>query len=563
MHCLECEGIVSIINDGPDDFKRTNIVRHKTDQRFYKIPYDLAIQLMQQEVNAIPILVNHNRKYTIGKLRYFCIKSYKINDQDTQVLCACFIIDNVNFIEALKRSTILKYKDVDCTIVSKDGFIPDVKKYIEIDRNEKRGQEKEISAELALMSKFAGLSLHHDNLNKEHVVEISICVAGAREVAVIRSVKYVERKNQDTINNNEYRVNENQVNKFVQLFSSLFSSSVSLTDKINRDLDSLNADKTCLYYYQPSKNTNKMNHVRRLKYENKINEQKDPVKDLFDAYEYYKNMYLMKTSDTIPNKGRKRAFDDDIEYNKHDYDDDHDITIENNPYISSPHKRMKRDKTLDNESMDVDNIENHNHHLSMTQMQTQLNQQQVENMGLQQKILNFQNNKLYQQLARLKNFNGTAVKQAAQVPQKTMASTEESTSTQGEDSMMNMAKLQQQMNQQTMQLQQIATLQQQQANIDNLSRVNQPQEQIHTKSLNASAAERTAVLPVPTNQEAYSESNNKHNLSIVGNEDVQRSGGIINPNNLYSQNIIPSIENCNENVNIDPKNIMFETLSNF
>ena len=232
---LDCIGIVSkVVN-------KEHIVCDEND-RYYEISYELANKIINQSTSKIPVWIIHNPKYVIGYVVNFFLSR---NDED-DILCCKYKITSQSFLSSLSKSAYTRFTEIQMIpYYSPDKFIS------EIEDVSKRQEEESIAvdAELAFLQKLSGLSLSHDK--KTHcVVELSICLAGARDLSVTTSAQLSFQE--DLID-----TDKNTDSDYLQLFAGLLSyANQTAILKIEKDLLEINADekrRECLVYSHMNK----------------------------------------------------------------------------------------------------------------------------------------------------------------------------------------------------------------------------------------------------------------------------------------------------------------------
>lgn len=239
---LLCSGYVAPIDETNEEI----ILDEK--YRFEKIPLRIAQDIVQQndQIN-IPICIEHQETLVIGTVKALYIKSIPSYDdlgdwRFSKLLVCDFSITDQNFIYALQYVTQYKYIKQAVPYISSDNFI-----YSYNNCSNLTNEVIDANAYLSLTQKFAGLSIGHD-ANISRVKEISICVAGYRQLCLIRSVSF--HKNIDLCSD----INEKEVDKYKTLFAANFSLSIAhSSEKIKQDLTRLNLPKHCLVYSYPPK----------------------------------------------------------------------------------------------------------------------------------------------------------------------------------------------------------------------------------------------------------------------------------------------------------------------
>ena len=233
---LLCSGYVAPVDEMIDE-----IILDKNN-RFKTIPLKIAQQMVKQK-NNIPICLEHQQSLIIGIVKSLYIKSVPTVDEKGEkifsTLLVCdFNINDQDFIYALRYVTQYKYtKQQALAYISTDQFI-----HSYLHSQNITSEVIDVNAHLALTQKYAGLSIGHDK-DITRIKEISICVAGYRDLCLIRSVTF--SKNIDLCSD----INKKEVDHFKTLFAANFSFSIAHSgEKVKQDLIKLNLPRHCLVY---------------------------------------------------------------------------------------------------------------------------------------------------------------------------------------------------------------------------------------------------------------------------------------------------------------------------
>lgn len=255
MSTIKCAGIIA-----PVDTLSNTIMRDK-DGKFNIIPITLAQKIEKQ--TDVPILIAHKNQYIIGHVDKFCITHINVLNKQECVLCVEFTINDPNFIQALKEVTSFKYIQwMGVNVFSPDDFISSHSANCE--------DIYKITADIALMQKFAGLSIGH-NRESGLAEEVSICMAGQRPLTVITSAKFHKA------NNSKDHIDPLKVKSYKEIFTVYSFSIRDSANKVESDLQLLSLPGTCLLYDQ-----RKMLHVDGHNVEEKKEVSSDQTKKLLD-----------------------------------------------------------------------------------------------------------------------------------------------------------------------------------------------------------------------------------------------------------------------------------------
>lgn len=224
MPNIKCKGIASLIHPDPNAS-----VEFDKDKRFYVIPKSLAKRYVKQR--SIPLLLEHNDKLVVGKADSFYIADTEVEGELRQVLGVDFTITEEAFIDVVRNACVFRLKEVVPTqFHSSDGFIDDGD-----------GGELDLTAHEALLQRLPSLSLGHDS-NTLDIVEMSMCVAGARPATLMTSATY-------DIEATGNKATDEKVGLYTNFLSALHAISNGFRcRKVEKDIKALNMPTTCLVY---------------------------------------------------------------------------------------------------------------------------------------------------------------------------------------------------------------------------------------------------------------------------------------------------------------------------
>ena len=192
---LHCTGIMTIVNvrEGAE-------VSYDDKGRFMTIPKWMADSFVKRN-KTVPIYLEHDKRCRIGALKrmyttklnkfskkYDRKKALTSDDNDIgklTVLVADFVIDDPVFIDVVRTVTLERFTHTTpVSFQSSDNFL-------HVTDCTGADPELDITAEFALKHKLPELSIGH-NVDTLDIDELSVCVAGARDLTLITSVKYEE-----------------------------------------------------------------------------------------------------------------------------------------------------------------------------------------------------------------------------------------------------------------------------------------------------------------------------------------------------------------------------------
>ena len=229
MPVIRCRGIVSVITHDESTLDERDTWT-SNDTRFYTVPLSLAQNYVLKK-KTVPLFLLHNKRYRVGTVHSFSIEKRKLDNRMEDVLVTNFTITNNNFIKAIQKCTRTRFEEVKPTpYISSDGFInapPKRKKGRDI-------PELDITAHVALLQRFPGLSLGH-NVKTLNVNEMSRYLAGARDMTVLTEAEYDVNDDEDDTSENK-----DSVDDYINVFASLLSTSNGpLNDKAASDILSI------------------------------------------------------------------------------------------------------------------------------------------------------------------------------------------------------------------------------------------------------------------------------------------------------------------------------------
>jgi len=227
MPRIRCKGIATLIQKDPNAD-----IKFDKDKKFYSIPRNLAIRYVRQP--SVPLLLEHNRKFTVGNVDNFYIEEACVEGEKREVLGAEFTIDNESFIDVLRHVCAFRFKEIAPTeYISSDGFVK-----TEIGNS---SAELDLTAHEAILQRLPGLSLGHDSDSLD-IVELSLCVAGARPGTVVTEAAY-----EDEADSSEESKEDKEV--YREFFAGLHAMSNGFRcKKVEADLKALDMPTTCLVY---------------------------------------------------------------------------------------------------------------------------------------------------------------------------------------------------------------------------------------------------------------------------------------------------------------------------
>jgi len=228
MPRIKCKGITTLIQKDPNAG-----IQFDKEKKFYAIPRNLATRYIKQ--SSVPVLLEHNRKFVVGTVDNFYIEEACVEGEKREVLGAEFTIDNESFIDVLQHVCVFRFKEIaPVDYISSDGFVKA--------ENENSNAELDLTAHQAILQRLPGLSLGHDNESLD-IVELSMCVAGARPGTVVTEAMYdIETECQE-----EHR--ENNKETYQEFFAGLHAMSNGFRcKKVEADLKALDMPTTCLVY---------------------------------------------------------------------------------------------------------------------------------------------------------------------------------------------------------------------------------------------------------------------------------------------------------------------------
>ena len=315
MSTIKCTGIIAPIN------KFSNNITCDQNGDYNIIPITLAQQIEKQ--TDVPIFIAHKDQYKIGCVDRFFITQANVLTQEQCVLCAEFTLDDPNFIQALKEVTSFKYIQwMDVNVFSPDEFISS--------HSTMSDEIYMITADIALMQKFAGLSIGHNG--KSHLAdEVSICMAGKRPLTVITSAKFCKADNTE-----EDHIEPEKVKSYKEIFTIYSFSIRNSANKVEKDLQLLNLPQTCLSY-----DLNNMLHVDGHNAEEKNEVGSDQTKKLLESLlnQIHKTTGVKKTKDMKTRKRKRCTPHYEEEYVSEDSSSDDDASRDKRSRTKGNNKR--------------------------------------------------------------------------------------------------------------------------------------------------------------------------------------------------------------------------------
>jgi len=233
MPVIRCKGIASIITSDESTLEdRDNW--HSDDSRFNEVPMSLAENYARMK-KTVPLFLLHNKRFRVGTVHSFHIEKRVLRNKLENVLVTDFSITNKNFIRAIQKCTNMRFDEVKPTpYVSSDGFI----KLPKNKQNNAKAPDLDVTAHVALLQRFPELSLGH-NVKTLNVTEMSMCLAGARDMTVLTSAVYKPEidEDDDDDDDDDHFADKDSVDDYINVFASLLSTSNGpLNDKAADDL---------------------------------------------------------------------------------------------------------------------------------------------------------------------------------------------------------------------------------------------------------------------------------------------------------------------------------------
>lgn len=235
MGLMRCTGIAAVIDRNPNAK-----LRKDKRGRYYEITQKMAEKFVADGA-GIPLRIEHDDRIRIGKVTGFEIRDVAVNKNTDKrpVLLSRYEIDSDTFIESLRQATANRYTDVaPMNFISSDKFLePFV--YDRTDPN-----TVDVDAKMALSHKLPGLSLGHSQSSPNILEEMSLCMAGARDLTVVTEVEYLGHDANREMDDNGYTVS-NYDRKFAACHSMGNSHRIR---KVVADLNALDMPNTCTLY---------------------------------------------------------------------------------------------------------------------------------------------------------------------------------------------------------------------------------------------------------------------------------------------------------------------------
>ena len=256
-----CKGIVTLIDSQPGAE-----VQFDSNNRFYVIPKKLAVKYTQQD--KVPVLFEHKENLRIGIVDKFYIDSIKVDERMRDALFVQYVIDNVNFIKALQKTTAARHNTiVPVKYQSSDHFLKPTAS--DGDTN----SELDITAGFAVMQKVPGLSLAHDQKTL-NILDVSVCVAGVREACITTDVQYLPGNTDEEQESNDISSHDDVSNKqqqqqnaseddYILAFATLHSLSNGYrANKITSDMKALHLHPSPALQYSNNKKIDDENFIK-------------------------------------------------------------------------------------------------------------------------------------------------------------------------------------------------------------------------------------------------------------------------------------------------------------
>jgi len=228
MPRINCKGIATLIQKDPNAG-----IKYDKEKKFYAIPRNLADRYVKQ--SSVPLLLEHNRKFTVGNVDKFYVEETSVDGEKREVLGVEFTIDNESFIDVLRHVCAFRFKEIaPVDYMSSDGFVK-----TEIGNS---NAELDLTAHEAILQRLPGLSLGHDS-ESLNIVELSLCVAGARPGTVVTQAVYEV----ETHDSEEPKEEDKEI--YREFFAGLHAMSNGFRcRKVEADLKALDMPTTCLVY---------------------------------------------------------------------------------------------------------------------------------------------------------------------------------------------------------------------------------------------------------------------------------------------------------------------------
>jgi hypothetical protein len=184
-------------------------------------------------------LLVHNFKFAIGHVDRFYEKAVEIHGETIPILAVEFTINDEAFIDAIRDACLFRFAEVaPAHFTSSDGFLPVAAAGPDDDDDDGR---PDITAHQALLQRLPGLSLAHD-VHTLDVLELSLCVAGARANTVLTEAVYCPDVAGRPATNESRQL-------FARFLTGLHAiSNVHGCRKVENDIRAVGLPQSCLVY---------------------------------------------------------------------------------------------------------------------------------------------------------------------------------------------------------------------------------------------------------------------------------------------------------------------------
>lgn len=191
MPIIICKGVASLIREG-------YILR----EGVWGVNISLAKQIIKDnDTRPIPFVFNHDSNLNLGFAHRFYISKTSLGEL---ALFVELVLNDEDFINALKEAVFYRFLHINYTSKVRcfDNFISENT----LNNNERRGDYVTVDGFTALLSRFPELSLSHAPSENDRVMEVSLCIAGARRETVLLEGLYIDNvKGKSTGKINTYR----------------------------------------------------------------------------------------------------------------------------------------------------------------------------------------------------------------------------------------------------------------------------------------------------------------------------------------------------------------------
>lgn len=198
---LICDGIAAVIDE---NLKQINV-----KNRVPELPYKNAVEatLLQE---TIPVYIEHLDQFKVGFVPVggFSIAKTKIANTCRLVLMVKIVLNNTGFIDAIRSTTIKKYKTLtsDVTTRSSDDFIRS-----SYWQNNNKDNIVNLDAKFSLQRLLPGISLRHTSTPDYNIEEVSLVRCGGRKNTVLTNVVVAPA--------DKISVQSESCSKFIELFT--------------------------------------------------------------------------------------------------------------------------------------------------------------------------------------------------------------------------------------------------------------------------------------------------------------------------------------------------------